>query len=154
MLTIYDADKPIKGDIIRDVVAEFDDDVDLSEVDSEYLNKVLYYIDQCSIDGSGNIIDRFGHKIYRENLSTGCKAAILVGAKPDKIVDLVECGLNARDVIINFSKTGSIKMYDVGNSLSILDVIEGQDIIDVKFDNNKFNSLNELNKYIDSYWGW
>ena len=47
-------------------------------------------------------IDRFGSKIQRCYLSTGCKAALVVLHNPDKLVNTVECGKNALGTIITY----------------------------------------------------
>lgn len=53
-------------------------------------------------------IDRFGYKLPLEFLSTGCKLALIVNHYQSTLVDLRECGNNARDAIIWYIKNGNI----------------------------------------------
>lgn len=105
---------------------------------------IIKYIDKAEYNGELSFIDRFGYKLYTSELSTGCKAALCVINYPDKIVDLRECGYNARDAVINFCKEGNILIED--NSITVRKLV---DEISVNLDGYGFNDVNELNYYVD-----
>lgn len=109
MLIIYDAEK-VSAEIV-DIDAEF------SQIlinPDETLNKIIKSIDGGTLLDSNVFSDRFGNRLYLSELSTGCKAAICVYCNPDKIVDLQECGLNARDAVFNYCENGKILLHDFG----------------------------------------
>lgn len=65
-------------------------------------------IEQGQYLDSAFFVDRFGCKLPISELSTGCKTAIVVSKCPESLVDLAECGNNARDAIIRNIKEGRI----------------------------------------------
>lgn len=69
---------------------------------------VIAKIEQGKYNDDNSFIDRFGYKLYLSELSTGCKAALCVINKPDIQINLIECGINALDVILSTCKKGSI----------------------------------------------
>lgn len=107
MLEVYDAEL-VKADII-DVEAVFSQT--LITVDDNVKN-IVKAIDQGELIDSNRFIDRFGVSLYLSELSTGCKAAICTYFHPEDIVDLQECGLNARDAIFNYCENGRILLHD------------------------------------------
>lgn len=107
--------------------------------------KLINLIEKGKYLNEYSFIDRFGYKLHYEDMSTGCKAALCVANYPNKIIDLLECGCNARDIIISICKNGNIIIRD--NSIAIKDYSNS---IDVKVDNYKIKSVKRLNKYINS----
>lgn len=98
------------------------------------------YIDTISFK------DRFGYKLDMSCLSTGCKAALVVLMNPSKLVDLQECGWNARDEIIKNCKEGNILLEYDDVTFTLKDGDEWG--IDVRVDNYRFTNINSLNKYV------
>lgn len=109
MLRIYDSEN-MSADII-DIDAEFSR---LLINPDETLNKIIKSVDGGTLLDSNVFSDRFGNRLYLSELSTGCKAAICVYCNPDKIIDLQECGLNARDAVFNYCENGNILLHDFG----------------------------------------
>ena len=109
MLEVYDAEL-VKADII-DIDAAFSQLI--VNVD-ENIKRMVKAIDQGELIDSSRFIDRFGVNLYLSELSTGCKAAICTYFHPEAIVDLQECGLNARDAIFNYCENGKILLHDFG----------------------------------------
>lgn len=109
MLEVYDAEN-IKADIV-DIDASFSK---LEIPDIEAVDNIIKAVDQGEIIDSITFKDRFGVTLYLSELSSGCKAAICVVLQPEKIVDLQECGLNARDAIFNYCEDGRILLHDFG----------------------------------------
>ncbi len=108
-LTVYlKGEGPANTDVIKDIEAYFRLATNLT---SEYARVVLSEIEQStpSQDGTG-FIDRFRHFLYWSELSTGCKAALLVGSTP-KCVDVSECGFNAVQAILRYATAGAIVMH-------------------------------------------
>lgn len=87
--------------------------------------------------------DRFGYKLHYEDMSNGCKAALCVANAPEKIIDLLECGNNARDIIISVCKKGNIIIEDNGVTFK-----KYADTIDVLIDGYNITSVERLNRYI------
>ena len=113
--------------------------------DTPLNRKLIQVIEQGTYNDPYSFIDRFGFKLYTEDMSTGCKAALCVANNPDKVVDLVECGYNARDAIIHFCNTGNILYHE--SSLTI-ESMEEHYVIDVALNGYHFTSVDRLNKYI------
>lgn len=109
MLEVYDAEL-VKADII-DIDAAFSQLI--VHVD-EKIKRMVKVIDQGELIDSNRFVDRFGVNLYLSELSTGCKAAICTYFHPEAIVDLQECGLNARDAIFNYCENGKILLHDFG----------------------------------------
>ena len=109
MLEVYDSDYR-EADIV-DIDAAFSKLI--LEADDN-MNNLVKSIDGGTLIDSYTFFDRFGVKLYVSELSTGCKAAICVYCNPDKIVDLQECGLNARDAIFNYCENGMVLLHDFG----------------------------------------
>lgn len=133
MLSIYfvddKSDKNIiktfdKQNIIRDAEAAFTllnctfDDTDFACVKA-IENSELH---------QGYFVDRFGCPHPLLDLSTGAKAAIVVNHNPDKIVDLIECGFNARDAIIHYINKGTVITWFSSITVADIDVNKPTDI--------------------------
>lgn len=143
MLTIYiDKVNKNKLDIVKDVEKEF---MQLKIKGTEIEKKILMEIEQAQYNDSQSFIDRFGFKLHWTELSTGCKAALCVVNRPDKIIDLIECGNNARDIIVSICDAGNVLIKDTGITFK-----KHTETICVKVDNYKISSIDRLNKYIFS----
>lgn len=112
-------------------------------LDTKINREILKSIEQSQYYDKYNVLDRFGAKLNIRNLSTGCKAALLV-ANSSKKIDLSECGFNARDFIITRISNGSIVLHNSGVSIA-----GNKDInIDAIIDNKHFKTVRELDDYI------
>lgn len=114
MLEVFDGEL-VKADI-RDIDAAFSK---LIVPVDENTQAIVRAIDKGSLIDSNSYIDRFGVRLYVSELSTGTKAAICVYCNADKIVDLQECGLNARDAVFNYCENGKILLHEF--SVTIVD---------------------------------
>lgn len=138
-------DIPKNVEVIHDVEKEFSllDDVK----NTETVHELMRYIEHANWCNEYSFIDRFGCKLYISNLSTGCKAAILAVLSPDKIVDLRECGANARNAIVTFVKDGSIIMDE--NDLDLdLGLCKKGIKINVSYNGKIFKDILSLNNYL------
>lgn len=140
--------------VFREEIDSLDNSVLINDVEKEFATicltgskeelDILEYVEKAKFDSPYSFIDRFGYKLSTSLLSTGSKSALVVLHNPDKIVDLLECGYNARDAIINFCSNGTIIISD--SSITIVKLREKVDII---LDGYKFTDINELNYYIN-----
>ncbi|MBO5337675.1 MAG: hypothetical protein J6A94_11160 [Lachnospiraceae bacterium] len=142
MLTVY-VDTVNGNNIVRNVEEQF---AKIKLTGSEIERKLISQIEQGTYNDEYSFIDRFGYKLYNTELSTGCKAALCVVRCPELIIDLIECGLNARDIIIGLCKDGNVLIQE--NGVTIVDYFEQP--IDVKIDKYRITSVDRLNKYIFS----
>lgn len=99
-------------------------------------------IEKATYNDEFSFIDRFGFKLYTDNMSTGCKAAICVNAFPDVVVDTIECGTNVLEFMIANCNDGHILMSREAMVFSI------QCEIDVIIDDRHFDECNDLLEYI------
>lgn len=142
MLTIF-VDTVENDKVIRDVEEQFAKiKLTGSKIERELINK----IEKATYNDEYSYIDRFGYKLYNTELSTGCKAALCVVNCPELIIDLIECGVNARDIIIGLCKEGKVLIQE--NGVTIVKYFN--EPIDVKIDNYRITSVDRLNKYIFS----
>lgn len=72
------------------------------------VDRLLEEIEQGTWADESGFIDRFGYKLYWSELSTGCKAALLVDQCKDKCIDLAECGDNAIESILKHCRDGEV----------------------------------------------
>lgn len=143
MLTIYFEDNNYdKSKLIHDVEYEFME-IELNGSDIEKL--LLNDIEQAKYSDKGHFIDRFGVYLTKEFLSTGCKAALIVINRGDKIINTVECGRNALASIIEHCSSGAILMHNDCESIPYINNTN----IDVVVDNNHFTDFDRLNRYIE-----
>ena len=92
MLQVFDAEN-CRADIV-DIDASFSK---LEIVVNDAVKNIIKAVDAGNMIDESTFEDRFGVRLYLSELSTGCKAAICVAPMPDQMIDLQECGLNARD---------------------------------------------------------
>lgn len=142
MLTIY-VDEVDSNDIVRNVEEQF---AKVKLAGTQIERRIISEIERGTYNDEFSFIDRFGYKLYNTEMSTGCKAALCVVNCPELIIDLIECGLNARDIIIGLCKEGNILIKE--NGVTIVDYFD--EAIDVKIDNFRITSVDRLNKYIFS----
>lgn len=148
MLTIYikgvgqsNADVvPAEKEVITDVEAAF---ISVNFSASESNCRLVKEIDQGTLLDRRHFTDRFGVRLYTDMLSTGGKTALLVN-NTNKVVDIKECGWNARDAIITYCRDGAIVMEDP--SVTICTVGKGP--VEVSVDGKLFHDLDALNDYI------
>lgn len=130
--------------IIEDVEANFSK-VRLGEWKED--ERILLQIEKASILDRNAFLDRFGFKLDSSCLSTGCKAALeVVRCGEKEIIDLIECGMNARDCIISNCKNGSILISRPQCRIS--DYSE-EDVVDVIVYGKHFGSMRALSQYLE-----
>ncbi len=136
MLHVFDAETQ-KADIV-DIDAAFSK---LSIVLNEQIKRIVKAVDLGEMIDDMTFSDRFGVRLYLSELSTGCKAAICVAFMPEKIIDLQECGLNARDAIFNYCEDGKILLHDFG--VTIVDAHTRKSLIEYAGKLFTIDSFNE-----------
>ncbi len=143
MLSIFLKDTYLKLD--KEIVIDVEKEFSKLKIKGTALDRLMIEkIEKGEYNDENSFIDRFGYKLRYSDMSTGCKAALCVLNLPDKVIDLAECGYNARDLIIRFCKDGGILIEDNGLTVSTQ---YGNDI-DIKLDNYRFTSIDRLNRYI------
>lgn len=110
MITVYEGDKSIKNKkCIKFVDLTFDSiiyNLKITDKDREYMK----YVDNAIYKGNGYIETTFGVTEI-QNLSTGCKALILINHQSEldnAIISTDECGKNVLNVIYNMDMDISI----------------------------------------------
>ena len=133
-----------KYKIVKDVEANFSK-VRLGEHKED--ERILSQIEKATIVNCNAFIDRFGFKLDSGFLSTGCKAALeVVRCGEEEIIDLMECGMNARDCIISNCKSGNILISRPECRIS--DYTE-EDLVDVFVYGKHFTSMRALSQYLE-----
>lgn len=149
MLTIY-----IKGqtlpeglDVRGDTELEF---ARIQVKDTEYTRKAIKEIEKGEYYNEVVFTDRFKGNLYYSEMSTGCKAAIVVGTNPNIVLDLRECGLNAIDFIVANCRDGNILILPPDNPIGLHREPEGyvDSDIDVCIDGERFFNSKDLNEYL------
>lgn len=134
---------------ILDIEGEFSC---LNLKDNELNRKLIKEIEHGEYINSVTFKDRFGVTLSTEDLSTGCKAAILLGSNPDKRVSLLECGSNALISVYKNIKQGKALVYD---RYAKFDTLHPNNIIiDVVLNGYRFTTLDRLNYYITDEQGY
>lgn len=147
-------------DVVHDIDAEFSS---IEVKDTETNRRLIKGIDNATLIDSKYIKDRFGCKLSINDLSTSCKAALLLCDEPDKIIDLSECGYNAVQVILRSVKNGTALIEYNPSSFGytseenkekarslVKDHKEYRVPIDVYNDEYKFSSLDRLAYYLEN----
>ncbi len=141
MLYVY-FENPLTFPVIENVEYEFSmNGYAFDETDQ----KLVKAIEQGELVGNGMFRDRFGYCLHLDDMSTGSKAAIITNHTPDRLVDLRECGINAKSAILSFCRWGNILMEYP--EAGLLDYTGGSDI-DVFLENHRFTSMDDLMYYI------
>lgn len=111
---------------------------------SEIVKKAVQQIEQGQFLDLHQYQDRFGIRRSTFELSTGCKSIFCIESYPDFIINLMECGINARDFIIANCNQGSVFMPESGITFSYA---YGKQT-DILLEGYHFKTIKELNKYI------
>lgn len=144
MLELYVRTAPPEGaEVIRDPEAAF---MLLIPAYSELTVKLMREIEDAAYVNEAEFIDRFGRTLPISRLSTGCKTALVIEHNPGRVVDLLECGNNARDAIIRNIRSGKVLLRY--NDISIDYPGYNDYEIDVLSDGIRFTSLDQLNLYL------
>ena len=133
-------DLPDNVEVVEDVELGF---LKFRLLESEQNKRAISTIEGGSYLDEESFIDRFGYKLYKRFLSTGCKAALCVINLPNNFVSTIECGVNALSFIVDNCKDGTIVISNEPFSLPDNNVI-----INVEFGGKKFSSVEELNDYL------
>ena len=106
--------------------------------------EIVRRIEQGTLNDNGTFTDRFNRPLFFENLSIGCKTAIILSDNlaNGEIVNLDECGINARDVILNMCD-GEVILPDIQDEVEDFGYQ-----VDIHINNRIFNNISELNHYI------
>ena len=94
--------------------------------------------------------DRFGGKLYLDSLSTGCKAIIVVGNNPNKIIDTIECGPNAIKSLLNICNDGNVILSSYYRSGIPYIENGGGSKINVMLNGKHFTHIRDLNNYLNN----
>lgn len=125
------------------------DDVDvafavLNVTGSDVDKALLRDIEQAEYLSNGEVFDRFGFKIRMDDISSGCKAALLI-ANQSRPVDITECGLNAEDAILRHCRTGvAVSRYRNSFGSKVAD----HENVDIAFDGIRFRDLTRFDQYV------
>ena len=82
--------------------------------DTPVIRDILNSIENAKYLNNSHFLTRFDEKIPIEFISTGSKVAIVASLVSDKIIDLRECGINARDFILCNIDNAHVLMYSRG----------------------------------------
>ena len=148
MLDIYfyndDGTYNIDGkEIISDIEEAF---YDIKLTCTEEEKRIVSEIEHGELLDNNRFKDRFGCALYIGDLSTGCKAGLVALHNKDRVLDCIECGNNARDVIIRHCKEGGILIVD--NGVSIRYPYGDKGLCSVRLDGLEFYTIDKLNSYI------
>ena len=144
MLELYSRSNPPIG---CPIIVDAEEAFMLMRITRVELAKVLLNeIDQARYVNETEFIDRFGLTLPMSKLSTGCKASLVVAHNPTKVVDLIECGYNARAAIIRNIRDGKVLSYYDYISVDYPGFNDFD--VDVLVDGKRFTSLDSLNLYL------
>lgn len=106
MLNIYVYNLPgsAEGVVPNELYLVTDVEEDFNKVyfDADDINKKLVHeIDGGTLQDRYSALDRFGYKIHTSQLSSGCKAALIIN-NSTFVVDLLECSNNTIGTIFSF----------------------------------------------------
>lgn len=102
--------------------------------------QLVSIIDEGTLIDSSRFLDRFGATLYTTQLSTGCKAGLLVN-NSDDVIDLRECGMNALSAILSLCKDGRVAMPTPCGDLT--DYTDGHEI-SVKIGSRLFHTMRDV----------
>lgn len=144
MLELYYSHQVPRGcEVIADAEAAFL----RTKVENTELNaKLMSDIDQAQYVNAAEFVDRFGRTLPISELSTGCKTALVIVCNSDKVVDLKECGHNARDAIIRNIRNGKVLFTFDDITIDYPGFCDFE--IDVLIDGEHYTSLDALNLYL------
>lgn len=131
-----------------DIDMEFDK---ISIEKTPSVEKFLKILDNAIYKSPSQFIDCFNTTLDIDCLSTGCKTALLALFRPDLLIDLTECGDNARSAILNFITEGNIISPPF-----LLPIIYpfSEPTCDVELNSYRFTKFKALSNYLyDEYPG-
>ena len=142
-----------QGDTTEDVVpsgAEIIDDAEAAFTSTDFdvteaMQALVRDIEGGTLLDRFSFLDRFGYKLPTALLSTGCKTALLVCAS-DAVVDLKECGWNARDAILSFCREGSIVMDDPDVPVC---AVEAGIHVKIECEGHMFYTVEDFSEYLE-----
>lgn len=149
MLRIFDADTDDVSklkDVIHDVNEAFSN---IRLEDDDVTSKLLGEIELGKYFNEERFVDRFGVPVYTSELSTGCKAALCVHYMPEKVIDLIECGTNARDAILKYCKEGNVIYYGMDTTVSDFECENLE--VDIELHGKNIKHIREFNDYFESF---
>ena len=117
------------------------DMIDVKGTEQERL--ALQLIDKATYKNELEVIDRFGDKISINNISTGCKAVIVI-LNSKEPVSTIECGMNALSVIFSLCGNGTIYVRDIWDKFP---VVYNSDVVNIEIDGMTFKSFKAFNDY-------
>lgn len=117
------------------------DMIDVKGTEKERL--ALQLIDKATYKNELEVIDRFGDKISINNISTGCKAVIVI-LNSKEPVSTIECGMNALSVIFSLCGNGTIYVRDIWDKFP---VVYNSDVVNIEIDGMTFKSFKAFNDY-------
>lgn len=121
----FSEDEILDKEILRNPVNFFD----ILEVkQTKIVDLILEKIEQAKYLSPSHFLSRYNEKLPIEFLSSGSKIAIVTTLVQDKIIDLREGGVNARDFIFNYIDNASVLAYSPRYG-----VITDESIVDKKF---------------------
>lgn len=112
-----------------------------------YAELAMSVIDQATYHDPWSFVDRYGVKLSKDKLSTGCKVALLTAINSDKLTHSIECGINARDFIVCNCTEGNLVIWKPSTEFSDL-TTSRRGNISVELDGKIFTDLNSLNEYL------
>lgn len=149
MLNIYLADDITEQKLDKSIIGDVEEAFGkLRLTGTQEDREIIQRIESGRFNSATSFIDRFGYKLPISDLSSGSKAALLVANNPDKIIDLRESSLDARDIIIKTLKNGNIILY--WNDVTILP--DDIDVIDCRIGKYNFKTVSRLNDYLNDEW--
>lgn len=129
---------------------------ELEYKDTPLVRQFIEEIEHGKYYDTSDFIDRFGRHLSISDMSTGCKAAIILALGYRKPLDLTECGKNARDSIVQNCTSGHILLVDDSPFRTSKDTLNYKELnadkCDIEFDGYRFTSLDRLNWYLDEEW--
>ena len=135
-----------KSGIIYDVELEI---VKIKLQGTKLERKFIEVIEQGEYLDPLSFIDRYKYKLTKDDLSTGCKAALVVANRPNTPVSLIECGYNAVSAIVQYCRDGEVYTYVPEIPYICFETLDMKSItIDVELDGKRFYSIVDLNNYI------
>lgn len=143
MLKVYFDESEIKDmDIVRDPVSVFDT---LELEHSDIVDLLLENIEKAKYLNKSHFLSRYNEKLPIDFLSTGTKIAIVTSVVHDKVIDLRECGVNARDTIFNYVDNASVLAYSPRYGIISEDIAMGK-----KFYCNgyEFDGIKQFAEYV------
>lgn len=141
-LNIYSDKEKVPADlrIVRDIEAEFEC---VTLENDELTRTLLKNIENAEYDNAVSYIDCNGYKLPKENLSVGCKIAIMAGMFTNCVFDTVECISKDRSNIVSYVCKGNILDTRRKRGYSKIGVSE----INVVYDGTYFDDIDVLNAH-------